>query len=172
MSILIIAVVSWATLEVIKALRARHLERKRIEERNRRDAEIRRLAEAHREAQRKAKEEHLRIIEMQREQARQAKEQEKQAVLLEKHEKRISDLEFKVAKVERNIEDIDEKLADYYAQLDSLLLLQSGTVPGSKQFDSYQSKIVTKRGQIRREETKRFELLHTRDMAQKELEVA
>ena len=157
MSILIIAFVSWATLEVIKALRARHLERKRIEERNRRDVQIERLARERHERQRLAKEEHLRLVEEKIEQTRQAKK---------------SDLEFKISKADCGIADIDERLADFYAQLDALLLQQAGTVPGSRQYDSVQSKIVTKRDQIRRSESKRRDLIHAMSKAQRELEVA
>lgn len=82
------------------------------------------------------------------------KEQERQAEVLRKHEEQIAALECKVRKLDRDIESQNELLADYYAQLDMLLLQQTGTVTGGKEFCKLQDKIVIKNNQIRRAENR------------------
>lgn len=108
-------------------------------------------------------------LEMQRRQRKLEEEQERQAKEQEKLAERVEKLEWTVEKSARDISDLDEQLADFYGQLDSYLLQQAGMVPGSTQFNKLQDKIVTKRGQIRRAENKRFALKHTHDMAEREL---
>ena len=122
------------------------------------ELEAKRVAEIEREQLRQAKE-----------QEKLAKEQEKQAAILEKHEKRIEALEYRVRKLDRDIEAQNELLNDYYAQLDWLLLQQSGAVPGGKEFTAWQNKIVTKNNQIRKAENKIADMKDAKAMAEREL---
>lgn len=94
--------------------------------------------------------------------AKLAKEQEKLA-------KRVETLEYKVRKLDRDIEAQGELLADYYAQLDWLLLQQSGTVVGGSEFAKWQNKIVTKQNQIRKAECKLADMNDAKERAAKEL---
>lgn len=190
MNLIIIAATAWLAYELLRRI----AEKRRQREAERRYTEQRKIAQMVREdRQRRAEETAARIaleaeqMRQKREQERLAREQERQAkaqaaawdkqrrederrdAQLAKHEKRLADLEYTVAKATRDIDDLDEKLADLYGQLDSLILLQAGAVAGSKQYDSYQNKIVTKRDQIRRAESKRYALKHTKEMAQREL---
>lgn len=82
------------------------------------------------------------------------KEQERQAAQLERHEEQIEKLTFAVEQNTRDIEFYQTRTAELYAQLDNLLLLQAGTVPGSKDHTRYQSKIVTLNNQIHSAECK------------------
>ena len=173
MSILIILFCSWATLEVIKALRARHLERKRIEECNRRreivDRAIRELEES-------------RVIaRIQREQARQAKEaealrkeQERQAAQLEKHEKRLADLEFKAAQASADIEHLTIVLDDLRESFElACQMADKAHYAGDiKREEQAKNKVITLRNKIHSAESKIAKAQHTREMAQRELEVA
>lgn len=114
-------------------------------------------------------EEAKRIDVVEREQEVLRKEQDKQAATIAKHEKRIADLEYKVRKLDRDVASQQELLGDYYGQLDWLLLQQSGTTPGSREHMAWQNKIVTKRNQIRKAESKWEDLKKARDMAEQEL---
>ena len=102
-----------------------------------------------------------------------AKEQEKERNEREaadaKLAKRIEALEYKVRQLDRNIEAQNETLAEYYAQLDWLLLQQSGTVAGGKEFAAWQNKIVTKNNQIRKAENKIADMKDAKAMAEREL---
>lgn len=97
------------------------------------------------------------------------KEQTRQAEILDKHEKRIVNLENKVRKLERDIESQKALIGDYYGQLDWLMLQQSGTVPGGKEFSKWQDKIVVKSNQLRRAENKLEDMKDQRRTAQREL---
>ena len=103
----------------------------------------------------------------------QMKEQRKinaeQAEINKGFDKRLANLEYKIEKAEREAENQKELLQDYYGQLDWLLLQQSGTTPGSREQMAWQNKIVTKRNQIRKAESKWEDLKKARDMAEQEL---
>lgn len=168
MKLLTIIFCIWIALCVLRGVRewkARKAEQKR-------SAELARLSAEWRAQKAQAELETKRLIALEREQIRIAKEQEKQAVILEKHEKRIELLEYKVRKLDRDIEAQNELLADYYAQLDWLLLQQSGTVSGGSEFAKWQNKIVTKNNQIRKAECKLADMNDAKERAEKEMEVA
>ena len=123
-------------------------EKARIAWQKRQDA-INRQAQAERERLRK-------------EQERQAKEQERQAAEMEK-------MRHVLAQATADIDFLQDRTADLYAQLDYQLLLQAGTVPGSKSFEKYQSKIVTLKNQIHTAENKLSKAQWNRDTAQRKL---
>jgi hypothetical protein len=165
MALLIIAFGLWALSALARAgkeaAKQKELERQREEQARMRQEMRERMAEA--------KLETARLIALEREQMRMAKEQERQAAILEKQEKRIADLEYKVRKLDRDIEAQGELLADYYAQLDWLLLQQSGTVVGGSEFAKWQNKIVTKQNQIRKAENKLADMNDAKERAAREL---
>ncbi len=123
-------------------------EKARIAWQKRQDA-INRQAQAERERLRK-------------EQERQAKEQ---ARLAEEQER----MKHVLAQATADIGFLQDRTADLYAQLDYQLLLQAGTVPGSKSFEKCQSKIVTLKNQIHTAENKLSKAQWNRDTAQRKL---
>ena len=123
-------------------------EKARIAWQKRQDA-INRQAQAERERLRK-------------EQERQAKEQ---ARLAEEQER----MKHVLAQATADIDFLQDRTADLYAQLDYQLLLQAGTVPGSKQFEKYQSKIVTLKNQIHAAENKLSRAQYQQAQAQQKL---
>ena len=98
----------------------------------------------------------------QAERERLRKEQERQAAEMEK-------MRHVLAQATADIDFLQDRTADLYAQLDYQLLLQAGTVPGSKQFEKYQSKIVTLKNQIHTAENKLSKAQWNRDTAQRKL---
>lgn len=104
-----------------------------------------------------------------REQMRLAKEQEKQAAILEKHEKRIEAFECKVRKLDRDITATNERVNEYYGQLDWYLLQQSETVSGGKEFRKWQDKIESVTDKIRKAENKIADMKDAKTMAEREL---
>ena len=136
-------------------------ERAKAETRRQIEAEKQRLAWQRRQdainRQAQAERERLR-----KEQERQAKEQERQAAEMEK-------MRHVLAQATADIDFLQDRTADLYAQLDYQLLLQAGTVPGSKQFEKYQSKIVTLKNQIHTAENKMLKAEWNRDTAQRKL---
>lgn len=168
MNMLLIILTLWITSAVIRSVK--DTKRKRAEQK--RSEDLKRMTAEWRAQKAQAELEAKRMIAIEREQMRQAREQERQAVILEKHEKRIELLEYKVRKLDRDIEAQNELLADYYAQLDWLLLQQSGTVSGGSEFAKWQNKIVTKNNQIRKAECKLADMNDAKERAEKEMEVA
>ena len=107
------------------------------------------LARKEREEARKERERLLKEQDRQRkEQERQAKEQERQAAILEKHEEMLRKHEFQLRQAKRDIDFLKERLGQQEAQRDYLLLQQEATVPGSKEHDAIQRKIVVLDNQI------------------------
>lgn len=183
MSILLIVLFCCGLSALVRAnesnKRQREIERQRREQAAR-SAELARMTAEWKQRQAEAKIETARLIALEREQMRLAKEQEKErkereaedaklAKEQEKLAKRVEALEYKVRKLDRDIEAQGELLADYYAQLDWLLLQQSGTVPGGKQFTTWQNKIVTKSNQIRKAECKLADMNDAKERAEREL---
>ena len=172
MSLILIIFCIWGASAIARATkeaaRQKEIDRQRREQAAR-SAELARMTAEWKQRQAEAKIETARLIALEREQMRLAKEQEKQAAILEKHEKRIADLEYRVRKLDRDIEAQNELLADYYAQLDWLLLQQSGTVSGGSEFAKWQNKIVTKNNQIRKAECKLADMNDAKERAAKEL---
>ena len=128
--------------EEIKA----QIERNKLEVKERIEAEKRRIEWQKRqdEINRKAEAERIRL----------AKEQERQAAILERHEAEIRKAQFTASQALADIDFQKDRLADLESQLDYLLLLQAGTIPGSKEHDKYQKRIVTLHNQIHTAESK------------------
>ena len=180
MTLILIIFCLWLASAIIRAMRDNARERRRVEEAQRRAAEIERMRSEWREEQRRNAERTAAMIALEREQMRLAREQEKErkereaadaklAKEQEKLSKRVEALECKVRQLDRNIKAQKETLADYYAQLDSLLLEQSGMIPGSKSFNSKQNQIVTKSNQIRKAECKLADMKDAKENAEREL---
>lgn len=165
MKLLLIILAFWLISCILRGVR----EWKAQKAEQKHSAELARLSAEWKQRKAEAEIETKRMIAIEREQMRQAKEQERQAVILEKHEKRIELLEYKVRKLDRDIEAQNELLADYYAQLDWLLLQQNGTVSGGSEFAKWQNKIVTKNNQIRKAECKLADMNDAKERAAKEL---
>lgn len=135
--------------------RAKAETRRQIEAEKARIAWQKRQDAINRQAQ--AEREHLR-----KEQERQAKEQ---ARLAEEQER----MKHVLAQATADIDFLQERSAELYAQLDNVLLLQAGTVPGSSAHTKYQSKIVTLHNQIHAAETKLSRAQYQREQAQRKL---
>lgn len=172
MTLILIIFCIWGASALVRAAKAnrqqRELERIRAEQQRQR-AERQEQIRQHNEEIRQSIEQHQELLRIAKEQERQRKEQEKQAALLEKHEKRIALLENKVSKLARDIESQKQLVADYSAQLDYLLLQQSGTTPGSREFAKWQDKIVTKSNQVRKAENKYYDMMEAKAAAEREL---
>lgn len=137
--------------------------------------------EAAREAQlrRERAEEAARVAALEREQKRQAVEQRKQAAeqarqaaQIARHEKRMVALENSIERAEYTISTQTERVAELDAQLDRLLLLQAGTVPGGNEHSKYQEKITAKKNQIRSAEERIMKARQAVKLARKEMEAA
>jgi hypothetical protein len=172
MTIILIIFCIWGASALLRAAK----ENKRRREEQARSEQIKRMQREYQRQRAEAAEWTRKQIEMEREQRRiakeqerQRKEQEKQAAVLEKHEKRIALLENRVSKLARDIESQKQLVADYSAQLDYLLLQQSGTTPGSKEFTRWQDKIVAKSNQVRKAENKYYDMMEAKATAEREL---
>lgn len=97
------------------------------------------------------------------------KEQAKQAEAIARHEKRLSDLEFIVSQAEADIEYYKSREVNLSALLDSLLLQQESTVPGSDRHTKLQKQIVTTENQIHAAEKSRMKAEHLKATAKKEM---
>lgn len=172
MSLILIIAIIWGASALIHSAR----EKRAKENAQRVASEQARIKREMREMKQRANAEVAARIALEREQMRLAKEQEKERNEREaadaKLAKRIEALEYKVRQLDRNIEAQNETLAEYYAQLDWLLLQQSGTVAGGKEFAAWQNKIVTKNNQIRKAECKLADMNDAKERAEKEMEVA
>ena len=172
MTIILIIFCIWGASALIRSAR----EKRAKENAQRIASEQARIKREMREMKQRANEEVAARISLEREQMRLAKEQEKERTEREaadaKMAKRIEALEYKVRPLDRNIEAQNETLAEYYAQLDWLLLQQSGAVAGGKEFAAWQNKIVTKNNQIRKAECKLADMNDAKERAKKEMEAA
>lgn len=182
MALIIMAFIIWGVSALIRAIRQAAMQRQieRINAQNRQAAfRAAQLREEFRRAQEQQKAEQKRREQMEREQIRLAKEQERmereqqrQAAQIAKHEERIMSLETTRGKALLTIKSQNERLSDLYAQLDYVLLLQAGTVPGGKEHAKYQNKVVSLNNQIRTAEERRFKAEKAKEMAERKLEVA
>ena len=190
MNVLIFAALIWAICKLISAAsrgakeRAAERERERIRQEQTRIREEQARARAwQREQEQRAREAARRQVEhdkaiaraarereaLRKEQERQAKEQARQAAEIAKHEAEIERMRHVLAQATADIDFLQERSAELYAQLDNVLLLQAGTVPGSSQHTKYQSKIVTLHNQIHAAETKLSRAQYQREQAQRKL---
>lgn len=172
MSIILIFFGIWMLSALIRSYSAKQRDR----EFQRIDSEIRkRKLEQKQMAQELAKQKRdaelyvRRQIALEREQMKLAKKQQKQAEQIAKHDKRISDLEFRMGQAESDIQFHNERIAQLDAQRDYLLLQQSGTVPGGKEHTKLQNKIMVLDNQIHAAEARLAKAQHTHDMAEREL---
>ena len=190
MNVLIFAAVIWAICKLISAAsrgakeRAAEMERERIRAEQERIREEQARARAwQREQEQRAREAARRQVEhdkaiaraarereaLRKEQERQAKEQARQAAEIAKHEAELDRMRHVLAQATADIDFLQERSAELYAQLDNVLLLQAGTVPGSSAHTKYQSKIVTLHNQIHAAETKLSRAQYQREQAQRKL---
>ena len=183
MSVIIIVGIIWGICKLIsaasrkaKADRAER-ERERIRQEQTRIREEQARARAwQREQEQRAREAARRQVEHDKAIARAArerealrKEQARQAAEIERHNAELERMRHVIAQATADIDFLQDRTADLYAQLDYQLLLQAGTVPGSKQFEKYQSKIVTLKNQIHTAENKLSKAQWNRDTAQRKL---
>lgn len=168
MVLLIVAVTIYAICKLISAASVKAKEEARQREITRLKEEQDRVRQWQMEQERQAKEKaklraeqeaaiakaEREMILLRREQERIAKEQEKQAAVIAKHESEIEKLKHTVDVATSDIEFLLGRMADLEYQLDFVIHLQSGTIPGSKEHTRYQNKIVTLRNQIHTAESK------------------
>lgn len=126
-------------------------------------------AKQRREIARRQAEVDRELARQQKEQERQAREQEKQAAQIERHERRLDDLRQRMKQAETDIDFLTERIGNLDAQRDSVLLRQSTLVPGSKEFERCQAKIISLDSQIHAAETRLNKAKHTKQTAQKKL---
>ena len=190
MNVLIFCALIWAICKLISAASRGAKERAAERDRERIRAEQTRIREEQararawqREQEQRAREAARRQVEhdkaiaraarereaLRKEQERQAKEQARQAAEIERHNAELDRMRHVLAQATADIDFLQDRTADLYAQLDYQLLLQAGTVPGSKQFEKYQSKIVTLKNQIHTAENKLSKAQWNRDTAQRKL---
>ena len=156
-----------------KARRRAEARQRRIEEDMRRDREERkRIAEENKRIAAEQIEQAKAQARLERETKKLETEQAKQAAVLEKHEKRIAALECKVRKLDRDITAINERICEYYGQLDWYILQQSGTANSGKEFRKWQDKIESTTDKIRKAENKVADMEDARAMAEREMEAA
>lgn len=179
MNLIIVGLLLWAASAIVRQISA-YNERKHIEKLQEEQARIReaerenaawqkRQAQINREnAQRQA--EHERQIARQRQaQARLKAEQERQAKQIAKHEDMIARLEQQSKRAESDIEFLNQRTAELYAQLDYELMKQSATTPGSAEFEKHQRKVVTLHNQIHAAESRLANAEYRKEQAQRKL---
>ncbi len=88
------------------------------------------------------------------EQARQAREQERQAQQLAKHEEAIAKLGYCMSKAQSDIDYLHDRLENLYAMQDNYKAKQTACTPMSKEWEKYQSKIMTLDNQIHSAESR------------------
>ena len=165
--------------EVLKNASAKKARRREAEQQARINAEIQREREERirivEEQRRIATEqmEHAKaLVELAREQRLQAAEQEKQRVLLAKHEKRISELEFKMDKAIKDEEHWKEQVGNLYALLDMAENELQQAIIGGKNQMKYQKQIITLNNQIHAAEARYDKAKQDKAMLKRELEAA
>ena len=165
--------------EVLKNASAKKARRREAERQARINAEIQRereerirIVEEQRRVAAEQREHTKALIELAREQARQAAEQEKQRVLLAKHEKRISELEFKMDKAIKDEEHWKEQVGNLYALLDMAENELQQAIIGGKNQMKYQKQIITLNNQIHAAEARYDKAKQDKTMLKRELEAA
>lgn len=155
-------------------------------ERQRRQAEINRIAAE----QRQMKEEQRRLAREQveadrafrrmaaeqerqrREQERQAREQERQSEIIRKHEQRISDLEYRMRQAESDIAHWKETVGNLYALRDVAQNELDQAIIGGKNQTRYQKQIITLDNQIHSAESRLAKAQYAKAKAERELQAA
>ena len=172
---LFIVGIIWAITAIVYAVResARKRDIERIKADNAKRAEAQKqmqvemkLAETRRKAieaeqQKQAKEQQKQA----KEQEKQAKEQEKQAKTILKHETEIMKLKQKMEKSERDMEYWNERIANLYAMLDTVLMRQDGMVVGSTAHTKCQSEIMALESKIHTAEENYYKAKNAKEIA-------
>lgn len=121
-------------------------------------------------------EQHRREIELMREQMRQrreqerlAKEQEKQAAQLAKHEEQIANLTFRMERAEQDMEYLNERMRNLMAKRDNYMAQQVACTPLSKDWDKWQTKIISLDNQIHSAESRLAKAQFTHEQAKAKL---
>ena len=183
MSLLIIIGVIYAICKLISAAfaaskeRARQAQLERIRrEQERVKLEQARQREAWKAAQAAERERVRQMVALEREQARQAKEQERiakeqarQAAQLAKHEEQIAKLTFRMERAEQDIEYLDERMRNLMAKRDNYMVQQAACTPMSKDWDKWQTKIISLDNQIHSAESRMANARFTREQAKAKL---
>lgn len=165
--------------EVLKNASAKKARRREAERQARINAEIQRereermhIVEEQRRVAAEQREHAKALVELAREQRLQAAEQEKQRVLLAKHEKRISELEFKMDKAIKDEEHWKEQVGNLYALLDMAQNELQQAIIGGKNQMKYQKQIITLNNQIHAAEARYDKAKQDKTMLERELEAA
>ena len=151
MSILLIIFCIWGASALVRMSK----ERKRQDEMQRRAAEVERMRSEWREEKQRNAERTRAMIALQREQERQRKEQErlekereKQAEILRKHEMQIMKLEQRMATAESELAFNREQRDRLFALLDIEELERDASIPGGKEWQKHQKKVISLENQI------------------------
>ena len=124
-------------------------------------------------ARRREAERQARInAEIQRERKERNRIVEKQRSLLAKHEKRISELEFKMDKAIKDEEHWKEQVGNLYALLDIAENELQQAIIGGKNQMKYQKQIITLNNQIHAAEARYDKAKQDKTMLKRELEAA
>ena len=183
MSLIIIIGCIWGICKLISAASAASRERarqaeiervRRAQERQR--AEQARMREEWKAAQAAERERVRQMVALEREQARQAKEQErlakeqeKQAAAIAKHEEQIAKLTFRMERAEQDIEYLDERMRNLMAKRDNYMAQQATCTPMSKDWDKWQTKIISLDNQIHSAESRMANAKFNREQAKAKL---
>ena len=165
--------------EVLKNASAKKARHREAERQARINAEIQRereeqirIVEEQRRVAAEQREHAKALVELAKEQRRQAAEQEKQRVLLAKHEKRISELEFKMDKAIKDEEHWKEQVGNLYALLDMAQNELQQAIIGGKNQMKYQKQIITLNNQIHAAEARYDKAKQDKAMLKREMEAA
>lgn len=99
-------------------------------------------------------------------------EQERITERLEDHERRISDLEFKMRQADADIEHWNSVVNQLYALLDIAQDAQHEAIRGGKQDIKYQKQIITLNNQIHNAEARLAKAKHVKETSARELKEA
>ena len=154
---------------IVKSIVDTHKQRKAEKEMERIET-LKRLAQIEKYQEQHRREIARRQAEVDRELARQRKEQERQA---KEQQRQAKEQQRQAEQLKQATSDIDfliGLIGNIDAQRDSVLLRQSTLVPGSKEFEKCQAKIISLDRQIHAAETKLNKALNIKQAAQKELD--
>lgn len=169
MNVLIFCAIIWAIVKLLSALSNTTKQRQAERERERIREEQARAREWQRDAARRQAEHDKALARAAREREALRKEQARQAAQLAKHEAEIAKMKHVLQQATADIDFLQERSAELYAQLDHVLLLQAETVPGSKAHTKYQNKIISLHSQIHAAESKLSRAQYQAEQAQKKL---
>ncbi len=176
MKAIVFIVIAYTVIKALGKLRERQAaeraeqERRRIQEEQARQREaLRRQQELAREQQRRQIELEKEQIRLRREQDRQAQEQERQRKEQVKQAEQLAALEHRVTLAESDIAADNERVAGLYALMDLAAARQAQAVPGSKEDEVEQRKIISLQRQIHAAEKRIAKAEYDRDSALRRL---